>query len=191
MFEYAIYGPWNHTHNETETEWGHIIQENTLFLFFQGSTSPLDWKQNFKAYQVPYRDMPHNFTVHEGFLLKWKAIKDTVLSYITDDIQNIVISGYSQGAAIATIAHEYIWYNYSRSLKTYTFGSPRVFDFRVPQERFKNLLRVTHANDIVTKMPFAWMFYTHVGEHRHVGKMSWPFIMSVKDHDYNEYAKYM
>jgi hypothetical protein len=164
---------------ETCTQWGWKFENETLFLNFQGSVSKLDWKQNFDFLQVPYKSMPKRFRVHRGFLTKWKSIQDDVIKVVRDHKpKRIVITGFSQGGALATLCHEdlvYRWYD----PETWAFGSPRVFSWGVPKNRFKRLTRVTLHWDMIPGIPFWFLGYKHIGKNVHYGRKPrlkiWPW----------------
>jgi len=163
---------------DTSTEWGWKIENDTLYLNFQGSVSKLDWKQNFDFLQVPYKNMPHRFKVHRGFLTKWKSIQAEVIKVIRDHKpKQIVITGFSQGAALATLCHEDLVFH-GHHPETWAFGSPRVFGWKVPGNRFANLTRVSYAGDIITGMA-PWFFgFRHVGREYGIGR--WPRFLRIR-----------
>jgi len=152
---------------ETDTQWGWEIQEDTLYLKFQGSVSRLDWRQNLDFLATPYKDMKPKFKVHRGFLGKWKAIQENVQSKITKEINKVIIVGFSQGGALALLAHEDIWFNHEQlreSLETYAFGTPRVFSWLAPRDRFENVTYIQYKGDMVCGVP-PWFFgYKHMSK---------------------------
>ena len=72
----------------------------------------MDWKNNFDFPAKPYKDMEVNWSCHRGFLRVWKSIEPYLEEVINDmTISQIYIVGYSHGAAIASLCHEYVWYH--------------------------------------------------------------------------------
>ena len=148
----------------------------TLFIFFQWSNGKEDWKNNFDFAAEPYKDMDIPWKCHRGFLRVWKTIEP----YIKDDILNLKYSkirvvGFSHGAAIATLAHEYVWFNRPDlrqktnendwGLMSYGFGCPRVFFGRMSKklkERWLTFAPIRNINDIVTHVPPVLFGYRHV-----------------------------
>lgn len=43
-------------------------EEHTLTIYFQGSSSSVDWIRNFLFKKKPYKDMEIPYRVHRGFL---------------------------------------------------------------------------------------------------------------------------
>ena len=90
--------------------------------------------------------------------------------------QKIVITGFSHGAAIALLCHEYVWYHRPKlrqAIEGYGFGCPRVFwglkNKRLKQ-RWENFVVIRNIDDLVTHLPPAFLGYTHVGELLKIGK---------------------
>lgn len=178
--------PFNREAVETDTEWGWLKKDRVLYLSFCGSVSKLDWLQNFSFWKVPYKDMPVKWRAHAGFVTKWKSIRDNVLALLAlDVVDEIQIRGYSQGAAVALLAHEDMAFHYPmKKVESWLFGCPRVFARRIPGvliDRCHGVTRVTNGGDIVTGVPPWWMWYIHMGAEIRIGKKKL-FRLSVKDH---------
>ena len=184
--------PHKQVNKDTDTEWGYKVEDNTLYLSFQGSTSKEDWKQNFNFLKVPYKNMPKKFRVHKGFLIKWKSIEQDVLKLVTKNITKVIIAGFSQGGAVSLLAHESIFFHFERlqnNIFTYAFGTPRVFSWNVPKERFKNVTYIQYGGDIVTGVPFTLMGYKHVNNNR-VQLIPWPNFLRIGAWQHLKYFKY-
>ncbi len=149
----------------------------TLYIYFQDSNGAEDWKNNLDFPAKSYsRTEKHIWFAHRGFLRVWK----TIMGYISSDINNvefkkIVIVGYSHGAAIAALCHEYVWYNRADirdRIEGYGFGCPRVFwGFRSTKTnmRWANFTVIRNINDIVTHLPPSALGFSHVGEMLEIG----------------------
>lgn len=146
---------------------------DTLYLMFQWSVELADWRYNFDFPATPYKDMGIPWKCHRGFLAAWKNIEPYVEEVILDQtIKHIVVIGHSHGAAIATLAHEYVWFHRpdlrEDGLEGYGFGSPRCYwGFTVKaelQERWKTFHLVRNENDIVTHLPPVFLGFRHVNE---------------------------
>ena len=175
---YTVTRPFNHV----EIGGGDYFveqKENTLYICFEGSSSAEDWINNFNFFAKPYKDMKYKWRVHRGFLRIWKAIEDRIKPYLMrDSVHHVVISGFSQGAALALLCHE--WCAFHRpdlsdkgEIEGYGFGQPRVVWGHLPKEikrRFNGFTHVVCRRDIVTHLPPCIFFFHHVGTKITVGK---------------------
>ncbi len=144
----------------------------TLYLFFEKSNGATDWKNNLDFPAKPYRQMKDLWFVHRGFLRVFKTLERRLAPLIFDPkIKRIIISGYSHGAALALLFHEYCVFNrpdLANRIFGYGFGCPRVvwlFKGRRLKARFENFYVIRNGRDLVTHLP-PWLF-----GYRHVGKM--------------------
>lgn len=147
---------------------------DTLTLYFEWSNGKEDWKNNFAFPAKPYRDMADKWKCHGGFLKVWKSIEPYVSAYINDPaVKKIEIVGYSHGAAIALLCHEYCKYNRPDiEIKGYGFGCPRVFWGEASEQvmkRFSGFLVIKNGKDIVTHLPPNIFGFRHVGGLLQVG----------------------
>ncbi len=114
---------------------------------------------------------------HRGFLKVWKEIEPALEKDIADPyFQKIVITGYSQGAAVALLCHEYVWFHrpdLRNTTEGYAFGCPRVF-WGIRNKRFKQrwekFLIIRNINDLITHLPPAFLGYKHVAKILKIGK---------------------
>ena len=101
--------------------------------------------------------------------------------YVAEDIadesvRKIVIVGYSHGAALAVLCHEYVWYNrpdIRDNIVGYGFGCPRVFcgiKTKKMKQRWENFTVVKVIDDIVTHVPPFLFGFSHVGKMLTIGK---------------------
>lgn len=149
---------------------------DTLYLFFQWSNGTSDWKNNFDFPAVPYKDMGVKWRCHRGFLRVWKSIEPYIKESVLDKtVAKVVIIGYSHGAAIATLAHEYVWYNrpdLRDSMEGYGIGCPKCYwGFSVKKslrERWANFHPIRNENDIVTYVPPMPFGFVHVNKVTHL-----------------------
>lgn len=146
--------------------------EETLYVYFEDSKGCIDWKSNF---DFPARAYGSIFA-HRGFLKVWGQVKDYIHKAITDTSPaKIVVVGYSHGAALAVLCHEYIWYNFphlQNSLFGVGFGCPRVIwgGCKDVCKRWERFTVVKNTNDIVTHLPPRFMGYRHVGNLLTIGE---------------------
>lgn len=149
---------------------------NTLYLFLEWSNGGSDWRNNFDFPAKPYKDMGIKWYCHRGFLRVWKSIEPYIKSAIMDDtVQKIVVIGYSHGAAIAMLAHEYVWYNrpdLRDNIEGYGFGAPRCYwGLKIKKsikERWENFHPIRNENDIVTRVPPAVFGFVHANKVIHI-----------------------
>ena len=161
-----------------------------LFIIFRGSNSSIDWAHNlhFCRKAIPYDNEASPIRVHSGFIDGYKApqIRLRIHELITPEIQSVQIAGHSYGAALALLCAVDLQYNFPRlDYEVALFGCPRVgnraFQKSYNKRVFKTV-RVEYGNDIVTKVPFAWMGFRHVGAKIHLGPPRLPFLYSANDH---------
>lgn len=157
-----------------------IEEDDTLYLYLQGSYEKIDWFRNFFFFPIPrrpYKDMKVPYKVHRGFLNAWKELEDIVIKKITEKDNDsfkwkkIIVVGYSHGGALSVLATECIWYHREdlreNKLFGYGFEAPRVYaGFRIKKElkeRWKNFKVIRTNNDLVTHCPPKIFRFTHVG----------------------------
>ena len=149
----------------------------TLYIYLEHSRGEEDWKNNL---DFPTRAYCHGkecpFRAHRGFLRVWESVADALApTLLAPTVKKIVTVGFSHGAALAVLCHEYVWYHRSDLrpvIEGYGFGCPRVLwgrlsaDLRARWERF---LVIRNMDDLVTHLPPAILGYTHVGEMLEIG----------------------
>lgn len=150
---------------------------NILWLFFEKSNGATDWKNNLDFPAKPYREMNDLWFAHRGFLRVFKTIEPHIAAQISDkSVRRIVISGYSHGAALALLCHEYCVFHRPDifpGIEGYGFGCPRVVwgkPNRRILSRFRNFTVVRNCKDLVTHLPPKLFGFRHVGKLLHIGK---------------------
>lgn len=157
---------------------------STLYIYFQHSSGAVDWKNNLDFPAKPYKkmkckDIPFSraWYAHRGFLRVWKSAEERLKEYILDTgVKKIVISGYSHGAALAVLCHEYVWYNrpdLRDTLEGYGFGCPRVIwgiKNKCHRQRWERFNVIKNIDDIVTHVPPAFLGFFHVGNMIKIGE---------------------
>ena len=150
---------------------------DALYLWFEGSNGALDWLNNLDFVAVPYREMSPVWKCHGGFLRAWESLRPTIAPLLQDlGVQRVCIVGYSHGAALATLCHEFVWFHrpdLRRSLCGYGFASPRVLYGCVPPTvamRWNHFYIIRNQNDLVTHLPPRQSGYCHVGNIVTIGK---------------------
>ncbi len=148
-----------------------------LKIFFQHSRGATDWKNNLDFPVRPYGQMGETWLAHRGFVGVWEVLKKTIAPVITDkQIKRITVVGYSHGAAMALLCHEYIKFYRSdieENILSYGFGCPRVlwgFVSKKVMSRFEGFTVIRNLDDVVTHLPPAVLGYRHVGKMIEIGE---------------------
>ena len=146
---------------------------DTLYVYFEDSDGALDWKNNL--------DFPAKchgtFFAHRGFLGVWESAKTLLENEILDTrCRKIVISGYSHGAALAVLCHEFAYKmrpDIRSEIRGYGFGCPRVLwgiKTKAHRQIWQNFMVIRNVDDLVTHLPPAFLGYFHVGKILKIGK---------------------
>ena len=159
-----------------------------LKIDFQETKSKTDWKVNLKfvikkiKYKMPTK--PYRFSklwfAHGGFVKAYKNIHNVFLDEIekNENIEHIIIRGYSQGAAYTILCTEDIIYNLesmNRVANVYSIAiaPPRViwglFSWNV-NKRVKRVKSIQVHGDPVTRVPPIYLGFKHVGNRIKLGK---------------------
>ena len=149
----------------------------TLYVYLEASDGEEDWKNNldFPARCHP-RDGECAWCAHRGFLRVWKSIEGVLAPVLLDPtVKKIVTVGFSHGAALAVLCHEYVWYHrpdLRERIEGYGFGCPRVLWGRLSSDlraRWARFLIIRNIDDLVTHLPPAILGYAHVGHLIEIG----------------------
>jgi len=167
------------TFNSTETDTQAFLAKNDEYavLAFRGTevTKKTDIVTDAKALKVRATEGG----IHQGFAGAYTSI----MKEIKKELEKlpgfpIYITGHSLGAALATVATQYLEKDVIEESKAplrdqiaacYTFGSPRVGDELFREKLKSPVYRVVNTTDIVTVVPLLAMGYTHVGDVRFLG----------------------
>ena len=103
--------------------------------------------------------------VHRGFKKEVDDLWPRLEEALIQNDKTLWFTGHSLGGAMATICAGRCYLSHIKSTPSelFTFGSPRVGN-----KRYVNHVKLTHYrwvnnNDIVTRVPWAWMGYRHTG----------------------------
>lgn len=159
-------GYMKHKFIEKEGAQCHVAWNNEEFLIAFRGTEPdefSDIKADLNA--LPDRGQSGGW-VHNGFQEEVNKIWALILPLLVNaEGKKMFIAGHSLGGAMATIAASRLK---DQCTALYTYGSPRVGtrsfikSFNVPHYRHVN------NNDIVPKVPFAFLGYKHHGNLRYI-----------------------
>lgn len=172
MFEECLRREYREVENAASYSYGREKNGDgeCLFIFFQKSHGVTDWLNNLDFSAQPYEEMDPPWSCHGGFLRVWNSVKRYLKPHIFDpNINRAVVVGYSHGAALAILCHEYIWYHrpdLREHLTGFGYGCPRVLHGCVPPEiaaRWEHFYVVRNGRDAVTNLPPRFTGYCHVG----------------------------
>jgi len=156
--------------------WSYDLVDGRLVLWFEDSNGVRDWLNNLSFAASPYREMDPEWRCHAGFLKVWRALRPILSPLILDPaVRAICTVGYSHGAAIALLCHEYAWYHrpdLRDRLCGFGFGCPRVlYGCPAPEiaERWRFFWRICNEGDLVTQLPPRVLGFCHVGETIRIG----------------------
>lgn len=134
-----------------------------LAIYFEPSAGATDWQNNLDFPARVYGD----WFAHRGFVRVWCAAEPYLAPRICDpSVRSLRVVGYSHGAALAVLCHEFAWYHrpdLRAEMEGYGFGCPRVVWGIPPKDRWDRFTVVRVRGDTVTHLPPAWLGYTHVG----------------------------
>lgn len=148
-----------------------------LTLFFEQSNGRVDWLNNLDFVARPYEEMDPPWRCHAGFLKVFKSLLLYLEPHLRDPaVTCVTVVGYSHGAALALLFHEYVWYHrpdLRERLSGFGFGCPRVLYGCVGPEiapRWERFYVVRNEDDLVTHLPPRFAGYCHVGNLITVGE---------------------
>ena len=129
-------------------------------------TEPNEWN-DIKADANAVAVVTETFgKVHKGFNTEVDDLWPMLEEVLTENDKTLWFTGHSLGGAMATICAGRCFLSDISSMPhaLYTYGSPRV-----GCKRFVNFVELDHSrfvnnNDIVTRVPPAWMGYRHGGK---------------------------
>jgi hypothetical protein len=156
--------------NSPETDTQAFLVSNGIYavLAFRGTetTKRQDIRTDIKASTFSIIEGK----VHRGFIDAYKSLEKEIEASL-EKVKGLplYITGHSLGAALATIATQYLERNHlirDRIAACYTFGSPRVGNNEFDREFKSAIYRVVNTTDIVTVIPLLAMGYIHIGDVR-------------------------
>ncbi|MCP4402093.1 MAG: lipase family protein [bacterium] len=104
--------------------------------------------------------------VHRGFKTEVDDLWPRLEARLEHNTKELWLCGHSLGGAMATICATRCKLSYinSNPLELFTYGSPKVGTKAYVTHCRVEHIRWVNNNDIVTRVPPAWMGYYHVGE---------------------------
>ena len=167
LFEKCITLPYINAENEAS--FAAERRGSALEIWFEPSKGAVDWRNNL---DFPARAYGKWFA-HRGFVRVWCSAERYLGGLILDPaVRRIRVVGYSHGAALAVLCHEYAWYHrpdLRDRLTGYGFGCPRVVWGLAPKDRWQSFTVVRNRDDLITHLPPRILGYTHVGSLLEIG----------------------
>ena len=171
--KYKALGYPNHVFIENEGAQCHIVWNEVDTILAVRGTEPdefSDIKADLNA--IPRKAKTSGF-VHMGFQNEVDKIWNTICSTLYEQDRwetDHYICGHSLGGAMATIAAARLSNPLGVAIAKglFTYGSPRVGSRGFSKTISCIHYRHVNNNDIVTKVPFAFMGYKHNGELRYI-----------------------
>jgi len=145
---------------------------NFLYVVFRGTLGNAEKITNFMAgKQDAVFDDLKGGGVHRGFHQCYASVRESIMDFLEANASHektIRLAGYSLGGALATLAAMDIatsWIPHRR-LEVFTFASPRVASRKWARHYDSQRIatwRIANRKDPVTKVPFKFLGYRHVG----------------------------
>jgi len=157
---------------ETDTQAFLAIHDDFAVLAFRGTevAKKVDIEMDVSAFKISTLQGE----VHKGFSKAYASVEQEIENQIKvlKDIP-LYITGHSLGAALATVCTQRLEHTPAFQEKIaacYTYGSPRVGDYKFDMDFKAPIYRVVNTTDIVTVVPLIAMGYVHVGDVRYLGR---------------------
>lgn len=108
--------------------------------------------------------------VHRGFKTEVDRIWPDIERSLGDTSDSVWFTGHSLGGAMATICAGRCYLSHIAAVPTgvYTYGAPRVGTKRYVTHTHLPHVRWVNNNDIVTRVPPAWLGYRHTGDRYYI-----------------------
>lgn len=181
----------------TDTTAGVMRVGSTVYVFFEGSNSATDWRNNINILEdaVPEDwacDSSKRMRTHKGYTIAFKSVQDRVMRAVQAELSapvptdRLVVTGHSLGGAMATMAGLLFACKMPEvrdRLAVVTFGAPQVgdgnfvahFDRVVPAS-----VRVVNPMDPVPRLLSAQL--VHVKGYVPVGAFTLESMFPYKSH---------
>ena len=149
---------------------GFIESTKSIYIVLRGSSSILNWLDDFEIKQVPYTTwIECNCNVHYGFYRSVLGIRNETILYVSKLLLkyprfSVIITGHSYGAACGDILSLELLKE-GIVTKYYGYGKPRIGDQNYSyflNSKISEHYRHTHNKDIVPHIPLiTTMGYYH------------------------------
>lgn len=164
---------WRHCESgKLSAEWDIYEEEDIIYILFQETDGMSDWIQNLSFTKRKYGKLKF----HHGFYELYDLMRDDIIDYVKGIPENktLVVSGWSQGAAIAQICVQDIYFHTGRKSLLISFGTPMAIYGRKTRkacrESVTEAFEYCNKSDIVTYQP-PFLYWHHINR-VNVGKFN-------------------
>lgn len=147
----------------------------TTYVVFRGTDQAIDWLVNFACVPLP---LAHPLG-HAGFVIAWKLAKRRLMPWLRaqrERTDRVIVGGHSLGGALALACAYELNDDGFDIERCITVGAPRVYTrwsaHKVEAALGQRLIRVCREQDLVPKVPPAFLGFRHVGA-------EWSFVSEV------------
>ncbi len=140
---------------------GVLPSTKTIYVVLRGSSSIMNWLDDFEVMQVSYTTFPEcNCKVHYGFYRSALGVSNKAISVVKSLQKSypgytVTVTGHSYGAACAQLIGMELVKN-GVSVKVYDYGQPRVGDSKYAafvSTKIPEHYRTIHNKDMVPHVP--------------------------------------
>jgi len=149
---------------------GVIPSTRTIYVTIRGSSSVLNWMDDFEVKLVDYATYPDcSCTVHNGFYRSALAITNKTVDTVKMLHKKyrgytVITTGHSYGASVSVLLAMELIKSGVTDVDVYNYGQPRIGDTRFAgfvNTVIQNVWRTTHYQDIVPHVPPIVLHYMH------------------------------
>ena len=154
-------------HTDVQGYIGVMPSTDTIYVVIRGSSSVLNWLDDFEIKLVDYTTYPDcGCTVHNGFYRSALAIRNKTIDTVRllkKKYNTVVLTGHSYGASVSLLLAMEL-YKVGIEVDMYNYGQPRAGNPKFAD--FVNTViggywRTTHYKDIVPHVPPIVLGYQH------------------------------
>jgi triacylglycerol lipase len=156
----------NTTYIERDGAQAYIFTNDDDLVIACRGTEPNEWN-DIKADANAFTDLAETVgRVHRGFKREVDDLWPKLEEVLQDDSRTTWFTGHSLGGAMATICAGRCYLSHIPAMpkELHTFGSPRVGTKRYVHNTDIVHYRWVNNNDVVTRVPPAWLRYRHTGQ---------------------------
>ena len=162
------------SNKELDVEAFSFDHQGYRYITIRGTKGIKDWWRNFKTRLLitPYLEKGYTGSVklHTGFYLGYLAIQPRVLE-LAKTAKKLIITGHSQGGAIAAIAGVDISFQLQKKVEVVTFGAPPIGNGAWQKSANNRILATCYSNkfDLV---PLLLPKNNHIGKQINLNKLN-------------------
>jgi len=148
---------------------GYQPSVSTIWVAFRGSSDIANWITNLDFIRQSY-PLCSGCSVHEGFYTAEQEALPQVQNAVSQLVSqypsyNIVVTGHSLGAALATLTALDLAQTYGSGVSVYNYGCPRMFNQAGANWASSGVINIgarrTHYQDIVPHLPQEIFGFVH------------------------------